>query len=53
YTLHSNPEILDMQRRMALALNLPVVWGTSAHLNGRSLSAARDLGVPAIYAEWG
>ncbi|WP_417392800.1 succinylglutamate desuccinylase/aspartoacylase family protein [Gimesia sp.] len=53
YTLHADPEILDMQRRMALALNLPVVWGTSAHLNGRSLSAARDLGVPAIYAEWG
>ncbi|HAW27581.1 MAG TPA: succinylglutamate desuccinylase, partial [Planctomycetaceae bacterium] len=52
YTLHSDPEILDLQRRMALALNLPVVWGTSAHLNGRSLSAARDLGVPAIYAEW-
>ncbi|WP_339728617.1 M14 family metallopeptidase [uncultured Gimesia sp.] len=53
YTLHSDPVILEMQRRMARAFNLPVVWGTSAHLEGRSLSAARDHGVPAIYAEWG
>ncbi|QDT91443.1 succinylglutamate desuccinylase/aspartoacylase family protein [Gimesia algae] len=53
YTLHSDPAIRDTQRRMALALNLPVAWGTSANLDGRSLSAARDLGVPAIYAEWG
>ncbi len=53
YTLHENQAILDTQRQMARALNLPVVWGTSAHLDGRTLSAARDLGVPAIYAEWG
>lgn len=53
YTLHSDPTILETQRRMARAFNLPVVWGTSAHLDGRSLSAARDQGVPAIYAEWG
>lgn len=53
YTLHSDPAILDTQRRMARAFNLPVIWGTSAHLEGRSLSAARDHSVPAIYAEWG
>tara|TARA_R110002095_G_scaffold213311_1_gene203703 strand:+ start:651 stop:1556 length:906 start_codon:yes stop_codon:yes gene_type:complete len=53
YTLHPDSEILETQRRMARAFNLPVIWGTSAHLEGRSLSAARDLGVPAIYAEWG
>lgn len=53
YTLHSDPMVLETQRRMARAFNLPVIWGTSAHLEGRSLSAARDHGVPAIYAEWG
>ena len=53
YTLHPDSAILKTQRQMAHAFNLPVVWGTSAHLDGRSLSAARDLGVPAIYAEWG
>lgn len=53
YTLHSDPAILDTQRRMARAFQLPVIWGTSAHLEGRSLSTARDHGVPAIYAEWG
>ena len=52
YTLHPDSTILETQRRMARAFNLPVVWGTSAHLEGRSLSAARDHGVPAIYAEW-
>lgn len=53
YTLHPDSAILETQRQMARAFNLPVAWGTSAHLDGRSLSAARDLGVPAIYAEWG
>ena len=53
YSLHPDPTILEIQRHMARAFNLPVVWGTSAHLNGRTLSAARDHGVPAIYAEWG
>lgn len=52
YTLHSDPSILESQRKMARVFGLPVVWGTSAHLEGRSLSAARDAGVPAIYAEW-
>lgn len=53
YTLHSDPEVLETQRRMARAFQLPIIWGTSAKLDGRSLSVARDHGVPAIYAEWG
>jgi predicted deacylase len=53
YMLHSDRGILDKQRRMARAFNLPIVWGTSASLDGRSLSVARDARVPAIYAEWG
>lgn len=51
YTLHPDPKILATQRRMVQAFNLPVVWGTSPDLNGRSLSVARDAGVPAIYCE--
>jgi len=51
YSLHSDPTILDAQRRMARAFNLEVVWGTSP-LPGRSLSVAADAGVPAIYAEY-
>lgn len=53
YTLHRNPEVLESQRRMARAFNLPLIWGTSPNLDGRSLSVARDAGVPAIYAEYG
>ena len=52
YTLHPDKEILEVQRRMARALNMPIIWGTSAGLDGRTLSVARDAGVPAIYAEW-
>src|SRR5690606_12448824 len=52
YTLHRDPTILDTQRRMARAFNLPVIWGTDPTLEGRSLSVARDAGVPAIYAEY-
>lgn len=37
---------------MARAFNLPIVWGTTAHLDGRSLSVARDANVPAIYCEY-
>jgi predicted deacylase len=51
YTLHPDPGILASQRRMAQAFNLPIVWGTSPGLQGRSLSVARDAGVPAIYCE--
>jgi len=53
YVLHADASVLDRQRRMARAFNLPVVWGTTPSLDGRSLSVARDAGVPAIYAEWG
>ena len=52
YTLHPDKAVLDVQRRMARALNMPIIWGTSAHLDGRTLSVARDAKVPAIYAEW-
>jgi predicted deacylase len=52
YMLHPDTEVLENQRRMARAFNLPIVWGTSAKLDGRSLSAARDAKVPAIYAEY-
>lgn len=51
YTLHPDPEVLAVQRRMAQAFNLTVVWGTNPALNGRSLSVARDARVPAIYCE--
>ncbi len=52
YVLHRDPKVLDVQRRMAKAFNLPIVWGTDWRLEGRSLSTARDAGVPAIYAEY-
>jgi uncharacterized protein len=52
YVLHSDPEVLDKQRAMAKAFNLPIVWGTSAEHDGRSLSVARDAGIPAIYTEY-
>jgi predicted deacylase len=41
-----------MQRRMAKAFNLPLIWGSDPNLNGRTLSVARDHNIPAIYAEW-
>lgn len=53
YLLHHSEEVLEKQRKMARAFNLPIVWGTSAEVEGRSLSVARDAGVPAIYAEFG
>ena len=52
YSLHPDETIRNRQREMAIAFNLPVVWGTSPDLDGRSLSVARDAGVPAIYAEY-
>ena len=52
YVLHPDKTILDKQRAMARAFNLPVIWGTDPTLPGRSLSVARDAGVPAIYAEF-
>jgi predicted deacylase len=53
YTLHPDQSVLDQQRAMARVFNLPIVWGTSGRLDGRSLSVARDARVPAIYAEYG
>lgn len=52
YMLHPDAVVLETQRRMARAFGLPVVWGTTPQLEGRSLSVARDAGVPAIYAEY-
>ncbi len=51
YSLHPDSAILDAQRRMARAMNLGVVWGTSP-LPGRSLSVAFEANIPAIYAEY-
>ncbi|MDE0734200.1 MAG: M14 family metallopeptidase [Pirellulaceae bacterium] len=52
YVMHPDPEILEQQRAMARAFNLPIIWGTDHRLPGRSLSVARDCGVPAIYTEY-
>lgn len=52
YMLVQTPSVLEAQRRMALAFGLPLVWGTSDQLEGRSLSSARDAQVPAIYVEY-
>jgi predicted deacylase len=52
YVLHCDPAVLEKQRAMARAFGLPVIWGTDPTLPGRSLSVARDAGVPAIYAEY-
>ena len=52
YTLHPDTKVLSVQRRMAKAFNLPLVWGSDPNLDGRTLSVARDHNVPAIYAEW-
>lgn len=53
FGLHPSQEILDVQRQMALAFNTPVIWGTDHRPNGRTLSVARDEGVPGIYLEYG
>ncbi|MBT4096750.1 MAG: succinylglutamate desuccinylase [Gemmatimonadetes bacterium] len=52
YGLVPDVDVLDTQRRMAQAFNLPFVWGTNCALDGRSLSVARDAKVPAIYTEY-
>lgn len=53
YMLHASKEVLEKQQTMAKAFNLPVIWGTDAAPNGRTLSVARDAHVPAIYVEYG
>jgi predicted deacylase len=52
YTLHPDRAVLDVQRRMARAFGLPIIWGTDPTLEGRSLSVARDAHIPAIYTEY-
>lgn len=52
YGLVADQEMLDVQRRMAKAINLPFIWGTDGTLKGRSLSIAREAHVPAIYTEY-
>jgi predicted deacylase len=49
YQLRPGP-LLNAQRAAARAFGLPLVWGTPG-LPGRSLSAAAEFGVPAIYSE--
>ena len=51
YMLHPQKKILIKQQQMAKAFGLPLIWGTDAKANGRTLSVARDLNIPAIYAE--
>ncbi|MAT15830.1 MAG: succinylglutamate desuccinylase [Planctomyces sp.] len=52
YMLHPDSAVLEDSRRMARAFGLPIIWGTTSRLEGRSLSVARDALVPAIYAEY-
>ena len=52
YVLHPRADVLEKQRTMARAFNLPAVWGTDPQLQGRSLSVARDVPIPAIYVEY-
>lgn len=52
YKLVPDEAVREKQRRMAHAFNLPLVWGTDYRLEGRTLSVARDAGIPAIYAEY-
>jgi predicted deacylase len=49
YQLRPEP-LLGAQRAAARAFGLPLIWGTPGY-PGRSLSAAADLGVPALYVE--
>ncbi len=53
YMLHPSANILERQQALAKAFNLPVIWGTDHAPEGRTLSVARDAGVPAIYLEFG
>jgi predicted deacylase len=49
YQLREEP-LLSQQRAAAKAFGLPLVWGTPG-MPGRSLSAAAEYNVPAIYVE--
>jgi predicted deacylase len=52
YLLHQDSAVLAKQQKMSQVFNLPVIWGTYAGNEGRSLSVARDAAVPAIYTEY-
>lgn len=52
YQLHRDQGVRAVSRRMARAFNLPIIWGTTPDLDGRTLSVARDANVPAIYTEY-
>jgi predicted deacylase len=53
YMVHPDQKILEKQREMARAFGLPLIWGTDPAPNGRTLSVARDAGIPSIYVEYG
>lgn len=53
YMLHPSDAVLEKQRNMAMAFNLPIVWGTEPGPEGRTLSIARDAHIPTIYLEYG
>jgi predicted deacylase len=53
YVLHPDESVLESQRQLAKAFLLPIIWGTDPGLQGRTLSIARDAGIPAIYTEIG
>lgn len=53
YMLVDDPELLEKQQDLAIATGLPLIWGTDAKPNGRTLSVARDCAVPALYFEYG
>jgi len=53
YMRHPDAGIRQAQHQLATAFGLPLIWATSCLPNGRTLSVARDAGIPAIYVEYG
>lgn len=53
YMLHPDPVILAKQQALAEATGMPLIWGTDYRPAGRTLSIARDAGIPSIYLEYG
>jgi len=53
YMVHPERSVLAANRAMAQAFGLPLIWGTDPAPNGRTLSIARDAGIPSIYVEYG
>lgn len=50
YGVPKDKDLLEQQRKMAIAFGADLVWGTPL-LPGRTLSQAEEYGIPAIYAE--